>query len=227
MGEGKVDIMKKKKCLFPQSHLLALISFLTLAGCAPGPRSAVDVRFPLVLLVLCVGVIGYYLLFVKDVGMQKVVMKVNTVEALAWPEKCPRCSDSFVEGDTRVFEVKVKEAIRAFFVKPKLKKLSVKLCGKCSRRVQKFKAMESFGSALVLLAIIGALFLKLPPEQMYGAGATFWFGTILFAIGEARRTKAIGVKCMRLSKDKWSFRLRNDVFRNEFIKLNSSLVERN
>ncbi len=35
-GQGKVDIMKKKNCLFPQSHLLALISFLTLAGCGPG-----------------------------------------------------------------------------------------------------------------------------------------------------------------------------------------------
>ncbi len=65
--------------------------------------------------------------------MQEVVMKGNTVETVAWPEKCPRCGADFREGDTKeYFHVKVRKGIRAYFVRSKLKKISVKLCSKCS-----------------------------------------------------------------------------------------------
>lgn len=124
-------------------------------------------------------------------------------------------------------EVGIGKSAGTYFARLKPKSLSVRLCSKCFKRASRFKVMGYVGLVFVLLAFIGPVFLGMRAlQQMQGAGASFWFGCLLYWVGESRRKKAIGLKCKRLSKSRWDFWLQNDIFRNEFLKLNSTLVER-
>jgi endogenous inhibitor of DNA gyrase (YacG/DUF329 family) len=159
--------------------------------------------------------------------MQKVVIQGNTIELLHWPEKCPHCGQELREGDTKGYELKIRKSIRALFIHSKWKKLFVKLCGTCAKKVSWFKNVEFVGSVFAVLAFVGPIFLKMHSQkQLYVGGIAFWFGIILMAIAEVGGRKAIGLSCMLLSEDKLAFWFRSDVFRNEFLNLNPNRVER-
>jgi hypothetical protein len=122
-------------------------------------------------------------------------------------------------------KVKIEKSLGARFVRTRPKALSVRLCTKCSKRVSRFKVIGYVGLVLVMLAIIGGFRGLRTPQQMQGAGASFWLGSLLYWVGENRRKKAIGFRCKRLSKDKYELWFRRDPFRKEFFKLNSALLE--
>lgn len=119
-------------------------------------------------------------------------------------------------------QVKIEKSLGARFVRTKPKTLSVRLCNKCFKRIPKFKVIEGIGAVFVILAFIGPVLWGAP---MQGAAASFWAGTLLAWAARGSRRKAIGLRCKRLSKDRWELWLRKDKFRDEFLKLNSTLVE--
>ena len=159
--------------------------------------------------------------------MQKVIIQGNMIESLHWPEKCPHCGQELREGDTKGYELKIRKSMRALLIHSKWKKLLVKLCGTCAKKVSWFKNVEFIGSVFAVLAFVGPIFLKMQSQkQLYVGGIVFWFGIILMAIAEMGGRKAIGLSCMLLSEDKLAFWFRSDVFRNEFLNLNPNRVER-
>jgi hypothetical protein len=164
--------------------------------------------------------------------MQKTAIKVNTIDALNWPERCPHCGQDFKEGNSVGFELKIRKGLKAMLsVGFRSKNLPVRLCSACAKKVSNFRTIEAIGGIVMFIAIIGPLLLKRfftiqSREYIYIIGSAFWFAVIFMSIAEVGMKKTIGMECRLLSMDKWSLKFRNDLFLNEFLSINSRYVER-
>jgi hypothetical protein len=164
--------------------------------------------------------------------MQKTAIKVNTIEALSWPERCPHCGQGLKEGDVMTFELKIRKGLRAFMAAGfGSKNIPVKLCGICAKKVSNFRSIEAIGGIVMFVAIIGPLLLKRifkieSMEYIYIIGSAFWLGIILMAIAEVGMKKTLGTECRLLKMNKWTLKFSNDLFYNEFLSLNTKYVER-
>ncbi len=161
--------------------------------------------------------------------MQKRAIKVNTLDALNWPARCPYCGQDLKEGNGMGFELKIKKNLKGLITSGfRSKNLPVRLCGVCAKKVSNFRTIEGIGGIAVFIAIIGPIVFKKVQamEYIYIIGAAFWLGIILMAIAEIGLKKAIGVECRLLSTNKWALKFRNDLFSNEFLSLNARYVER-
>jgi len=161
--------------------------------------------------------------------MQKTAIKVNTIDALSWPERCPYCGHDLKEGDVMGFELKIKKGLKDLLMTGfRSENLPMRLCGVCAKKVSNFRTTESIGGVAILVGIIGSVIFKKmqSTEYIYIVGSAFWLGIILMAIAEVGLKKAIGVECRLLSKNKWALKFRNDFFNTEFLSLNSRYVER-
>ena len=47
--------------------------------------------------------------------MEKTATKVNTIDTLNWPERCPQCGQSLKEGNVMRFELKIKKGLKGLF----------------------------------------------------------------------------------------------------------------
>jgi len=161
--------------------------------------------------------------------MQKRAIRVNTLDALNWPARCPYCGQDLKEGNGMGFELKIKKNLKGLITSGfRSKNLPVRLCGVCAKKVSNFRTIEGIGGIAVFIAIIGPIVFKKVQtmEYIYIIGAAFWLGIILMAIAEIGLKKAIGVECRLLSMNKWALKFRNDLFSNEFLSLNARYVER-
>jgi hypothetical protein len=161
--------------------------------------------------------------------MQKTAIKVNTIDTLSWPERCPNCGQDLKEGDVMRFELKIKKGLKAFVAAGfGSKNLPVKICGPCAKKVSNFRTIEGIGGIVMFVAIIGpVIFKKIQSmDYIYVIGSAFWLGVILMSIAEVGMKKAIGMECRLLSMNKWSLKFRDDLFCNEFLSLNARHVER-
>lgn len=164
--------------------------------------------------------------------MQKTAIKVNKIDALSWPERCPHCGRDFRESGVVGFELRIRKGLKALFAAGfGSKNLPVRLCGTCAKKVSHFRTMESVGGVVMFVAIIGPVLFKRflkgqLVEYIYILGSIFWLSVILMAIAEVGVKKAVGVECRLLSMNKWSLKFHNDLFHNEFVSLNARYVER-
>jgi hypothetical protein len=164
--------------------------------------------------------------------MLKTAIKVNTIDALNWPERCPHCGQDLKEGNVMTFALKIRKGLKALFAAGfGSKNISVKLCGICAKKVSNFRTIEGIGGIIMFIAIIGPFIFKRfiktgSMEYIYIVGSAFWLGVILMSIAEVGMKKTIGVECRLLSMNKWSLKFRNDLFYNEFLSLNARHVER-
>jgi hypothetical protein len=164
--------------------------------------------------------------------MQKTAVKVNTIDALSWPERCPHCGQDLKEGGSMTFELKIRKGLKALLAAGfRSKNLSVRLCGVCAKKVSNFRTVEGIGGLVMFVAIVGPLLFKRflkgqTMDYIYIIGSAFWLGVILMSIAEVGMKKTIGVECRLLSMNKWALKFRNDLFSNEFLSLNARYVER-
>jgi hypothetical protein len=163
--------------------------------------------------------------------MQKTAIKVNTIDTLSWPERCPHCGQDLRESDATVFELKIRKGLKAMLAAGfGSKNLPVRLCGICAKKVTNFRTLEATGGIIIFLAIapfIFKRFIKIESmEYMYIFGSALWLAVVLMAIAEVGMKKAIGVECRLLSMNKWSLKFNNDLFSNEFSSRNARYVER-
>lgn len=160
--------------------------------------------------------------------MQRTVIKVNKLD-LNWPERCPYCGrDLRGAGDIVGFSLKVKRGLKGLLTEGLAsKKLLIKLCGPCAKRVSMFKTMETIASIMIFVAIIGPVLLKIQSMQriIYVAGGVFWLGLMLIGVAEMGALKTIGAECRFLSPSKWALKFHNTLFSDEFSSLNSRLIE--
>ncbi len=164
--------------------------------------------------------------------MQKTAIKVNTVDTLNWPERCPYCGQDLKEANAVIFQLKIRKGLKAFLMAGfGSKSIPVKLCGLCAKKISNFRTVEGIGGIIMFVAILGPFIFKRfiktgSTEYIYIVGAAFWLGVISMSIAEVGMKKGIGVECRLLSMNRWSLKFRNDLFRNEFLGLNAKHVER-
>jgi hypothetical protein len=163
--------------------------------------------------------------------MQKTAIRVSTIEELNWPERCPHCGQDLREGDSMIFELKIRKGLKAMLAAGfGSKNLPVRLCGVCAKKVSNFRTLEAIGGIIIFLAIapfIFKRFIKIEAvEYMYIFGSALWLAVVLMAIAEVGMKKGIGVECRLLSMNKWALKFRNDLFSNEFLSSNVRYVER-
>ena len=119
--------------------------------------------------------------------MQKKDIKVNTVDTLIWPQRCPHCGQDLKEGDTMGFELKIRRGMKGLFTAgfgPK--SLVVKLCGPCAKKISNYRVIEGVGGLVMFVAILGPLLLKRfmkvqSAEYIYVIGTAFWIGVIFIS----------------------------------------------
>ena len=163
--------------------------------------------------------------------MQKTAIKVNTIEELNWPERCPHCGQDLREGNFMVFELKIRKGLKAMLAAGfGSKNLPVRLCGVCAKKVSNFRTLEAIGGIIIFLAIVPFIFKRFikieGTEYMYIFGSALWLAVVLMAIAEVGMKKGIGVECRLLSMSKWALKFRNDLFSNEFLSRNVRYVEK-
>jgi hypothetical protein len=164
--------------------------------------------------------------------MQKTAIKVNTIDTLTWPERCPHCGQSLKEGDIIGFEMKIKKGLKALFTAGfGSKNLNMRLCGACAKKILNFRRIEGVGGVVMFAAILGPVLLKKFSKieamgYIYVIGIIFWLAVILMSIAEVGMKKGMGVECRLFALNKWTLKFRNDLFYNEFLSLNSRHVER-
>ena len=160
--------------------------------------------------------------------MQKTV-KVSTIDALIWPERCPHCGQDLREGDVVGFELKIRKGLKALIRAGfGSKNLPIRLCGTCAKKISNMRTIEGIGAMAMAAAIIGFVILQKVKSTAYIPiiGAVVWLGIILMGIAEVGIKKGAGMECRLLSMNKWSLKFRNDLFSNEFVSLNARYVER-
>jgi hypothetical protein len=163
--------------------------------------------------------------------MSKTAIRVNKIDTLNWPDRCPRCGRDF-QGDSAVgFELKIRKGLKGLLagaLGPKT--VPVKLCRSCAKKISNFRVIEGIGGFIMFIAIFGPILIKKlkiqSAESVYIVGAAFWLGVVLMAIAEVGIRKGIGVECRLVSTDKWAFKFHDNLFSNEFVGLNSRYVER-
>ena len=163
--------------------------------------------------------------------MQKTAVKVNTIDTLSWPERCPHCGQDLKEGNVMVFELKIRKGLKAMLAAGfGSKNIPVRLCGACAKKVSNFRTIEAIGGIIIFIAIAPFIFKRFikieATEYMYIFGSALWLAVVLMAVAEVGMKKIIGVECRLLSMNKWSLKFHNDLFHNEFLSLNSKYVER-
>jgi hypothetical protein len=163
--------------------------------------------------------------------MQKTAIKVNTIDTLIWPERCPHCGQDLRESDSMIFELKIRKGLKAMLAAGfGSKNLPVRLCGACAKKVSNFRTLEAIGGIIIFLAIVPFIFKRFikieATEYMYIFGSALWLAVVLMAIAEVGMKKGIGVECRLLSMNKWALKFRNDLFSNEFLSRNARYVER-
>jgi hypothetical protein len=163
--------------------------------------------------------------------MQKTAIKLNTIEELNWPERCPYCGKDFKESNAMDFELKVRKGLKAMLTAGfGSKNLPVRLCGNCAKKVSNFRTIEAIGGIMIFIAIapfIFKRFIKIESmEYIYIFASVLWLGIVLMAVSEVGMKKIIGVECRLLSMNKCLLKFRNDLFCNEFLSLNARYVER-
>ena len=163
--------------------------------------------------------------------MQRTAIKVNTIDTLSWPERCPHCGQDLKEGNVMVFELKIRKGLKAMLAAGfGSKNLPVRLCGACAKKVSNFRTIEAIGGIIIFIAIapfIFKRFIKIESmEYTYIFGSAVWLAIVLMAIAEVGMKKGIGVECRLLSINKWALKFRNDLFSNEFLSRNARYVDR-
>lgn len=163
--------------------------------------------------------------------MSKTAIKVNRIDTLSWPDRCPRCGQD-LQGDGAVgFELKIKKGLKGLLAGPLgPRTVPVRLCGSCAKKISNFRVTEGVGGFIMFVAIFGPILIKKlkiqSAESIYIVGTAFWLGVVLMAIAEVGIRKGIGVECRLFSTDKWTFKFHDSLFSNEFVDLNSRYVER-
>jgi len=153
-------------------------------------------------------------------------VKIKTIDNLKWPDKCLYCGKNLQIGDMEEIELKVKKKAKALFVGGIIpRRLMVKYCGTCADKISLFKTLETIGNIALFAAIIwvGVLNNREVPK-IYIGGVVFWLGCILMAIAKIGSQKWIGVECKLLEADIWEINLRNELYYNEFRRLNSKVT---
>ncbi|HVN95119.1 MAG TPA: hypothetical protein VMT62_01705 [Syntrophorhabdaceae bacterium] len=170
--------------------------------------------------------------------MQQSIVKVNKLE-LNWPEICPYCGTDLKGAEGIVeFSLKVKKGIKGLLMEGLgSRKLPMRLCRPCARRLNVFKTMETIGSIVMFAAILLPVLLKTQAMQRitYVTGSAswlgfiavgIWLGLILVGIGEMGVLKSIGAECRFLAPNRWRLKFHNGAFTNEFLNLNARSIER-
>jgi len=107
----------------------------------------------------------------------------------------------------------------------------VKLCDACSRKMSRYVFLDKFQkttvwliiSALAGITLIGRIFIKenvLLKNLDTPVWFVFWTVYLLDFLNKIRQKRIVGVRCLRKSKDRWTFEIRNDAFGTEFAALN-------
>jgi len=161
--------------------------------------------------------------------MEKIVLKAKTYEAIAWPKQCPVCGAELDADHETKWVVKVKKGIKASFSSPLSilpipdseltpKSISVMICDKCSKKIDRTILLTNCGWGLAVLAFLFAIFAHRPQSQqeMMGAAGFFWLGVILGWLGARLQRRIVGIKIVCRSKDTWAFRFRSRSFANAF-----------
>ena len=163
--------------------------------------------------------------------MQRTPIKVNTIDTLNWPERCPHCGQDLKEGNVMVFELKIRKGLKAMLAAGfGSKNIPVRLCGACAKKVSNFRTIEAIGGIIIFIAIAPFIFKRFikieATEYMYIFGSALWLAVVLMAVAEVGMKKAIGMECRLLSINKWALKFRNDLFSNEFLSRNARYVDR-
>jgi len=163
--------------------------------------------------------------------MQRTAIKVNTIDTLSWPERCPHCGQDLKEGNVMVFELKIRKGLKAMLAAGfGSKNIPVRLCGACAKKVSNFRTIEAIGGIIIFIAIAPFIFKRFikieATEYMYIFGSALWLAVVLMAVAEVGMKKAIGMECRLLSINKWALKFRNDLFSNEFLSRNARYVDR-
>ncbi len=163
--------------------------------------------------------------------MIKTAVKVNKIDSLAWPQRCPHCGETLKDGDGTVFDLKIKKGLKGLLTGGfGQKTLPVRLCGICAKKISAFRTIEAIGGIIMFAAILPFIFkrfIKIEAiEYMYIMGSALWLGIILMAIAEMGVKSMAGVECRLLSANRWAIKFRNEFFTNEFSNINSKYVER-
>ncbi|HEX2966937.1 MAG TPA: hypothetical protein VHO84_14210 [Syntrophorhabdaceae bacterium] len=159
-------------------------------------------------------------------------MKLNNIDGLRWPDRCPHCGAEFKEGEISGFDLKIKKGLKGYLAGGLAPKhLFVKLCAQCAKKISNFRSVEAIGGTVMFVAIIGPILLKRflrldSVSYVYIAGTAFWVGVVLMSIAEVGMKQNLGVECRLLSTNRWSLKIRNDLCRNEFSSLNSAYIDR-
>ncbi len=163
--------------------------------------------------------------------MIKTAVKVNKIDSLAWPQRCPHCGDTLKDSDGVVFDLKIRKGLKGLLTAGLGQKtLPVRLCGICAKKISIFRTLEAIGGIIIFVAILPFIFKRfIKIEAMayiYVMGSALWLGIILMAIAEMGVKSMAGVECRLLSTNRWAMKFRNEYFTNEFSNLNSKYIER-
>ncbi len=163
--------------------------------------------------------------------MQKATAVIDDVNDLKWPRKCPGCARDVAEEAPSTTDVRVEKDVRALFAISTPTALSVKLCDACSRKMSKYAFLDKFEKTtvwliIVVLALITYIGSTFKTENVLLKNLDiplwffFWTVFLLSYLNGIRQKRIVGVRCLRKSKDRWTFRFRNDAFGTEFAALN-------
>jgi len=156
-------------------------------------------------------------------------VKIRSIDYLKWPDKCVHCGNNLQKGDIDEIEFKVKKKAATLFVDGIMpRRLTVKYCGDCAEKISLFKTLETVGNLTLFAAIIWVGVLNnIETPNIYIGGAVFWLGGILMAAAKIGSQKWTGAECKLLAANIWELKIRNDVYYNEFCKLNSKISYKN
>ena len=162
--------------------------------------------------------------------MEKVILDIGTLDALRWPERCPRCGIVLSwESTSRDLPVKKQIAIEKGFwlLLPwgTPKKWGITFCKACSEKISSGSCFGILGCLAATIAILGLFFIRdMPPEVAQGGVGWLLLSGFFYWIEERIQQRRTGVRIVRLSRNKWAFYFRNPGFAEDFAKGNLEWV---
>jgi hypothetical protein len=154
----------------------------------------------------------------------KVTVTSDDLRTLRWPRRCALCNKEPPEGTPfNIREVPVKQGFWTLRPVPKSGPVSVRVCPKCAPkgRLTFGSVVSVFGLLSMVLAFAGPVCLgKTSSQDMFGAGAAFWFGALFIWLGAKLGTEKSPMRCVRYSKKKWILHCRSSDFAASLAELN-------
>jgi len=156
--------------------------------------------------------------------MQRITLQTSDLNVISWPKHCVSCGEILTDTDTTKQEIRIKKNLRSTLL-PTPKKIDFIVCKKCSSKIAKASNISKFGYGLVACVFFLVVFVHpLQNERTLGGAAlVFWIGLIIGCVGDMKKNNIIGTQIIRVTKDLWTFVLRDRTYAEIFKKENKNI----